>query len=51
MSRLKRMVTLGTPLALLRYVTATGDETISKERSTPMKVKTNMKAGNALWGS
>ena len=26
-------------------------EQISQERGTPMKVKTNTKAGNALWGS
>jgi hypothetical protein len=51
-----RLVTFGTLLALLKCVRASRKtkeipKERSKERSNPMKVKTNTKAGSALWGS
>jgi hypothetical protein len=44
------VVTFGTPLALLKCRKAVARK-IQRTRSNPMKVKTNMKAGSALWGS
>ena len=47
-----RLVTFGTLLALLKCVRASRKtKEIPKEGSNPMKVKTNTKAGSALWGS
>jgi hypothetical protein len=47
-----RLVTFGTPLALLKCIKASQKEKNPEERSNPMKVKTNTKAGDsALWGS
>jgi hypothetical protein len=49
--RLNRPVTFGLPLALLKCVRQVERQANQEERSNPMKVKTNTKAGSAMWGS
>jgi len=46
-----RPVTFGLPLALLKCVRQVERQANQEERSNPMKVKTNTKAGSAMWGS